>query len=75
MIISLQYSFRVTISLSDASKHIDHKYRVVKETCQDRTIMIEHIRTNSMLADPLTKVLLPNMFKQHVINMGLVDSL
>ena len=57
------------------SKHIDLKYRVVKERCQDRTIKIEHIRTNSMLADPLTKGLPPNMFKKHVTNMGLVDSL
>ena len=60
---------------SGASKHIDLKYRVVKERCQDRTIKIEHIRTNSMLADPLTKGLPPNVFKQHVTNMGLVDSL
>ena len=60
---------------SGASKHIDLKYRVVKERCQDRTINIEHIRTNAMFADPLTKGLPPNVFKQHVTNMGLVDSL
>jgi hypothetical protein len=28
-----------------------------------------------MLVDPLTKGLPPNVFKQHVTNMGLVDSL
>ena len=60
---------------SGASKHIDFKYRVVKERCQDRTIKIEHIRTNAMLADPLTKGLPLNVFKKHVTNMGLVDSL
>ena len=60
---------------SGAFKHIDLKYRVVKERCQDRTIKIEHIRTNAMLADPLTKGLPPNVFKQHITNMGLVDSL
>jgi hypothetical protein len=60
---------------SGASKHIDLKYHVVKERCQDRTIKIEHIRTNSMLADPLTKGLPPNVFNQHVTEMSLVDSL
>jgi hypothetical protein len=60
---------------SGASKHIDLKYHVVKQRCQDRTIKIEHIRTNSILADPLTKGLPLNVFKQHVTNMGLVDSL
>jgi hypothetical protein len=55
--------------LSGASKHTDLKYRVVKERCQDRTIKIEHVRTNAMLADLLTKSLPPNVF------MGLVDSI
>jgi hypothetical protein len=44
---------------SGASKHINLKYHVVKERCQDRTIKIEHIRTNAMLLDPLTKGLPP----------------
>ena len=60
---------------SGASKHIDLKYRVVKERCQDRTIKIEHIRTNAMLADLLTKGLPPNVFEQHVTDMYLADSL
>ena len=55
---------------SGASKHIDLKYRVVKERCQDRTIKIEHIRTNAMLMDSLTNGLPPKVFKQHVTNMG-----
>ena len=60
---------------SGASKHIDLKYRVVKERCQDRIIKIEHIRTNAMLADPLTKGLPPNVFEEHVTDMGLMDCL
>ena len=61
--------------VSGAAKHIDIKYRVVKERIQDQTIKIEHIRTKSMLADPLTKGLPPNLFQQHAKDMGLVDSL
>ena len=36
-------------------KHIDIKYYVVKKKIQDHTIEIEHLRTEKMLADPLTK--------------------
>jgi hypothetical protein len=60
---------------SGASKHIDLKYRVVIERDHDRTINVEHRRTNEMLADPLTKGIPPNLFKKHFLDMGLVDSL
>ena len=37
-------------------------------------IVIEHIKTESMLADPLTKGLKPITFKEHVVNMGVIKS-
>ena len=42
---------------------------------QDQTISLEHIRTKDMLADPLTKGLPPNVFKEHLAGMGLRESL
>ena len=42
---------------------------------QDQTIMIEHIGTEFMLADPLTKGLPPSNFRNHVAGMGLLESL
>ena len=54
------------------SKHIDIKFLVVKERVQNGQIMIEHIGTNSMLADPLTKALVPKVFHKHTKNMGIV---
>ena len=60
---------------SGAAKHIDIKYHVVKDRIQDQTIKIEHISTKSMLADRLTKVLPPNLFKDHVAGMGITDCL
>ncbi len=60
---------------SGAAKHIDIKYHVVKDRIQDQTIKIEHISTKSMLADPLTKGLPPNLFKDHVAGMGITDCL
>jgi len=60
---------------SNAAKHIDIKYHVVKDRIQDQTIILEHISTKKMLADPLTKGLPPSIFRDQVAGMGLLESL
>jgi hypothetical protein len=60
---------------SGAAKHIDIKYYVVKDKVRDQIISLEHISTEKMLADPLTKGLAPNVFREHVADMGLTESL
>ena len=60
---------------SNASKTIDIKYYFVKDKIQVHTISLEHIRTKDMLADPLTKGLPSNVFKEHLAGMGLMESL
>jgi len=52
------------------SKHVDIKFLVVKERVQNGQISIEHIGTNSMVADPLTKGLPPKVFHEHIAHMG-----
>jgi hypothetical protein len=61
--------------LSGAAKHIDIKYYVVKDKVRDHIISLEHIITEKMLADPLTKGLPPSVFREHVAGMGLRESL
>jgi hypothetical protein len=68
-----QYSYNN--KKSDASKHINIKYYVVEEKIEDHTISLEHISTKQILADPFTKGLPPNVFKEHVADMGLRESL
>jgi hypothetical protein len=60
---------------SGAAKHIDIKYYVVKDKVQDQIINLEHISTSKMLADSLTKGLPPTVFREHVADMGLRESL
>ena len=50
---------------STKSKHIDIKFLIMKERVQSGQLSIEHIGTNSMVADPLTKGLPPKMFHEH----------
>jgi hypothetical protein len=60
---------------SGTAKHIDIKYCVVKDRFWDQIINLEHINTGKMLADPLTKGLPPNVFREHVAGMSLRESL
>jgi hypothetical protein len=60
---------------SGATKHIDIKYYVVKDKVRDHIINLEHISTEKMLTDPLTKGLPPNVFREHVAGIGLRESL
>ncbi|KAG9449432.1 hypothetical protein H6P81_009397 [Aristolochia fimbriata] len=53
------------------SKHINIKYLAIREHVKDQKMIIEHINTELMLADPLTKGMPPRKFKDHVVTMGL----
>jgi hypothetical protein len=56
-------------------KPIEVEFYVVKYRIRDKTISLEHIGTKDMVADPLTKGLPPNVFKEHLADMGLRESL
>ena len=59
---------------SKGSKHIELKYLIVRDVVKNEDIMVEHIDTTNILADPLTKRLRPITFQAHVFNMGIVES-
>ena len=46
----------------------------MKERVQNKQICIEHIGTDSMLADPLTKGLVPKVFHEHIVHMGVIPN-
>ena len=58
---------------STKSKFIDIKFLVIKERVQSGLISIEHIGTNFMTIDPLTKGLPPKVFHEHIAHMGVVS--
>ena len=60
---------------SNATKAIDIKFYVVKDNVWDHAISLEHVSTKKKLADPLTKGLPPNVFREHLASMGLWESL
>ena len=52
---------------SKGSKHIEIKYLIVRDLVKNEDIMVKHIDTTNMLADPLTKGLRPITFQRHVV--------
>ena len=58
---------------STKSNHIDIKFLVVKERVQSRQVFIEHISTNSIVVDRLTKGLPPKVFHEHIAHMGVIS--
>ena len=59
---------------STKSKHINIKFLVIKERFQSGKLSIEHIGTNSMVADPLTKGVAPKVFHEHTAHMGVMSA-
>nr|CAN78435.1 hypothetical protein VITISV_006572 [Vitis vinifera] len=56
---------------SSRNKHIDIKYLALRERVKEKTMVIEHVSTELMIADPLTKGMPPLKFKDHVDRLGL----
>ena len=55
------------------SKHIDIKFLVVRERVQSGQMSIEHISTNSIIADPRTKGLPPKVFHEHTVHISVIS--
>ena len=56
---------------SSRNKHIDIKYLAIREHVKEKTVVIEHVSTELMIADPLTKGMPLLKFKGHVDRLGL----
>lgn len=53
---------------------MDVKFLKVKEVVKKGEIDIVYLSTSLMIADPLTKALPNNVFKGHVVKMGVLES-
>ena len=53
------------------AKYMELKYLSLKDEVRKQKVSVHHIKTDMMIADPLTKGLQPKAFKGHVQRMGL----
>lgn len=56
---------------SKRSKHIDIKFHFIREKVANKSIKLNYVPTNSMVADVLTKSVTPDKFKKLTIKFGL----
>ena len=75
MITLLLCSFAKNNKSRSRSKHIDIKYLAIREHIKAKEVLIEHIRTEQMVADSLTKGMPPKVFRDHVVLLGLRNNL
>ena len=62
-----------TVMYSNNNRRVlEVKFLVVKERVQNGQVFIEHIGTNSMIEDPLTKGLTPKVFHEHTARMSVI---
>ena len=53
------------------TKHIDIRHHFIRELIENKIITLEHIRSNSQLADIFTKPLDATMFEHLRVGLGL----
>ncbi|KAL0378718.1 UNVERIFIED_CONTAM: Retrovirus-related Pol polyprotein from transposon TNT 1-94 [Sesamum radiatum] len=53
------------------TKHIDTRYHFIRDSVAQGEVVLRHIPTNDMIADPFTKPLRRDAFHRHVSSMGL----
>ena len=56
---------------SSQNKHLNIKYLTIRECVKEKTVVIEHVSTELMIVDLLTKGMPPLKFKDHVDRLGL----
>jgi hypothetical protein len=47
------------------------RYHYIREAITEQDVILKHISTNSMVADPLTKPIARDAFVRHVRSLGL----
>jgi hypothetical protein len=53
------------------TKHIKMRYHYIREAITEQDVILKHISTNSMVADPLTKPIARDAFVRHVRSLSL----
>ena len=53
------------------SKHIQTRYNYIRLTITQGEVILQHISTSRMVANPLTKAIAKNAFYAHVRSLGL----
>ena len=55
----------------EKTKHIKKIYHYIRDAISEKDVVLKHISTSNMVADPLTKPIAKDIFVRHVRSLGL----
>ena len=55
----------------EKTKHIKKKYHYIRDAITEKDVVLKHITTSKMMADPLTKPIARDIYVRHVRSLGL----
>ena len=55
----------------EKTKHIKKKYHYIRDAITENDVVLKHISTSNMVANPLTKPIARDIFVKHVRSLGL----
>ena len=55
----------------EKTRHIDIRYHCMRDMVTHKEVVLKHISTTCMIADPLTKPIGRDVFQAHVRSLGL----
>jgi len=53
------------------AKHIKRHYNFVRDAAKWKEVVLKYLSTNKMIVDPLTKPTTRDVFKTHMMSLGL----
>ena len=53
------------------TKHIKKQYHYIRDVIMENDVVLKHISTSNIVADPLTKPIARDIFVKHVRSLGL----
>ena len=54
------------------TKHIKKRYHYIRDTIIEKDVVLKHISTSNMMADPFTKPIARDVFVKHVRFLSLI---
>ena len=55
----------------EKTKHIKKRYHYIRDAITEKDVVLKHISTSNMVADPLTKPIARDILVKHVRSLGL----
>ena len=71
MYFSFSFLFEFKFLSHGKTKHVEFRHHYIRDMVSQGEMILQHISTNSIVTDPLTKPIVRDLFFSHAKSMGL----